>query len=470
MKRIIFTSLLSIILLPAFAQQKTTLSGKLLNTTAQMLELVPSTGNFKDSIRVNADGTFNYTTTKITGPFRANLTNRKQIQIQLFIAPGYNLEIEADVKDNQTAKSTLNYKGLGSKTNSYWKELMIDFKPDTVKWHLKDEDTYIAYLKRPGRLSQIMERSFSADNLEPYRDYFKQSLLLDKKFGDLVGIYSSYAYQRSYKWEQIQLMIAKLGYKPLLAEFKDEKNLSSGTFSYLITEYPFYCDIYNAFPSDSLAKSKGNYSLYLATKLYGGKVYDYYATQKIQSSLRSIYKLEDFKQLQPYIAKIGNIQLKNEVKAVEALRVKAAMVLQAGAPSPLFNLADTSGNFHQLAAMKGKVIYIDLWASWCGPCKEETPHLKKIYEQLKDNDKVQFISIASFDAKNRIRRYDIIKKDQMNWLQLEDTDDNFAKSYQANFIPRFIIIDKQGKIVDSDAVRPSEPEKLMAILNREINK
>jgi len=151
-----------------------------------MLELVPSTGNFKDSIRVNADGTFSYTTTKITAAFRANLTNRKQIQIQLFIAPGYNLEIEADVKDNQTAKSTLNYKGLGSKINSYWKELMIDFKPDTVKWHLEDEDPYIAFLKRPGRLSQIMERSFGADNLEPYRDYFKQSLLLEVQNPKLV--------------------------------------------------------------------------------------------------------------------------------------------------------------------------------------------------------------------------------------------------------------------------------------------
>lgn len=470
MKRIFIFSVICALALNVVAQQKTIISGKLLNCTDRMLELVPSTGNFKDSIRINPDGTFNYITTKITAPFRANLTNRKQIQIQLFLAPGYNLQLNADVKDRLLAKSTLTYQGLGSKTNTYWKEIQANFKPDTVKWAAKDEDSYIAYLKRPTSNIEIMNKVFNADNMEPYAGYFKESLVLDKKFGHYLNIYGSYAYEHSYTWSQIDKMIGKLGYKPLMQEFKEEGNLASASFSHLLTQYPFYCDNYNAFPADSTIKNKGNYSLNLASKFYTGKVYDYYASEEIGSNLTSIYKLEDFKKLQPYIERIEDQTLKNALKKVEVSRIKAAISLQAGAPSPLFNLADTSGKFYQLAAMKGKVIYIDLWASWCGPCKEETPHLKKIYDQLKNNDKVQIISIASFDAKNRVRRYDIIKKDGMDWLQLEDTNDSFAKSYQANFIPRFIIIDKQGKIVDSDAVRPSDPEKLMTILNREISK
>lgn len=469
MKRILILSLIWCLALTTIAQQQTTITGKLLNCTDSVLELTPSTGRFKDTIAVKPDGTFNYVTTKITSPFKANLTNRKQIQIQLFLAPGYNLQLTADVKDYQTAKSTLVYQGLGSKTNGYWQALSKEYKPDTVKWVKKSEDEYIAHLKGTDQLSGFIDKTFSS-NSEPFADYFKESLLRDKKFGSFLSIYSSYAYEHSYKWPQIQKMIDKLGFKPLLEEFKDEKNLSGTAFCYLLTQYPFYCDNYNAFPSDSVLKNKSNYNLYLAANFYKGKIYDYYAASKITSSLSSIYKLEDFKNLRAYIQKIGDLELRNDVQKIEAECVKAAMSLQAGAPSPLFNLADTSGKFYQLAAMRGKVVYIDLWASWCGPCKEETPHLKKIYDQLKNNDKVQIISIASFDAKNRARRYDIIKKDQMNWLQLEDTDDSFAKSYQANFIPRFIIIDKKGNIVDSDAVRPSEPEKLMAILNREISK
>jgi thiol-disulfide isomerase/thioredoxin len=470
MKKILFLAVIWCLAFRASAQQRTTLSGRLLNCTDSILEITPSTGRFKDRVTINPDGTFKYVTTKITSPFRANLTNRKQIQIQLFLAPGYDLAITADVKDYKTTKSTLTYQGIGSTTNGYWREVFKDYQPDTVKWVKKSEDEYIAYLKGAGRQGENIAKIFTVNNTEPFADYFKESLLLDKKFGHLLNIYGSYAYENSYTWEQIQKMIAKLGYKPLLEEFKNEKNLISSSFAHLITEYPFYCDNYNAFPADSLVKKKGNYGLQLASKFYEGKVYDYYAFQNITSSLTSIYKLEDFKTLQPYVQRIGDPNIKKEIQSIEAERIKSAMKLQAGAPSPLFNLADTSGTYHQLAAMKGKVVYIDLWASWCGPCKEETPYLKKIYEQLKSNEKVQIISIASFDAKNRARRYDIIQKDQMNWLQLEDTDDSFAKSYQANFIPRFIIIDKQGKIVDSDAVRPSDPEKLMAILNREINK
>lgn len=476
MKRFFIISVIWLFALQAIAQQKTTISGKLLNCTDRVLELSPSTGNFKDSVLVNPDGTFNYTTTKIKGPFRANLTNRKQIQIQLFLAPGYNLQLNADVKDYQTARKTLTCKGLGSKTNSYWIEILANYKPDTVKkpdtakWVNKDEDTYIAHLKGFSKQGEVFNKTFSADNQEPYANYFKQSLLLDKKFSPFVDIYGQYAYAHEYKWEQIEKMITKLGQKALLEEFKDEKNLTSSTFSYLLTQYPFYCDIYNAFPSDSLIKNKGSYSLYLGARFYKGKIYDYYASYEIAGRLGSLYKLEDFKKLQPYLEKIEDPELKNKIKILVASRTKAATSLQVGASSPLFNLADTSGKFYQLSAMKGKVIYIDLWASWCGSCKAETPHLKKIYDQLKNNDKIQIISIAAFDAKNRARRYDIIKKDQMNWLQLEDTDDSFAKSYQASFIPRFIIIDKKGNIVDSDAVRPSNPEKLMAILNREISK
>ena len=470
MKKIVSFGILWCLAISTFAQQKTTIRGKFLNCTDRVLELVPSTGSFKDSVLVNPDGTFSYTTTAIKEPFRANLTNRKQIQIQLFLAPSYDLQINADVKDNQTIKSSLSYVGLGGKTNTYWNEVAMGAKSDTVKWVLKSEDIYINYLKTNDRLTGIIAKVFTSDNQEPYAAYFKNSLLLDKKFGHMLTIYNSYAYQHKYSWDQIQKMILKLGYTPLSEAFKDEKNLASSTFSYLLTEYPFYCDLYKAFPADSAIKAKGNYSLYLAAKFYTGKVYDYYAAQKIESDLRFIHKLDGFTSLQPYIQKIGNPTVKAAVRRIESQRMQAAIALQAGSPSPLFNLADTSGKFYQLDAMKGKVVYIDLWASWCGPCKEETPHLKKVYDVFKNNNKIQIISIASFDAKNRARRYDIIKKDGMNWLQLEDTNDSFAKSYHASSIPRFIIIDKLGKIVDSDAVRPSDTEKLMTILNREISK
>ncbi|MEE1945359.1 TlpA disulfide reductase family protein [Pedobacter sp. KR3-3] len=470
MKKTIYLMLLCLIAMASKAQQKTRITGKFINCQDKVLELAPSTGDFKDSILVNADGSFSYETTKITEPFRANLTNRKQIQVQLFLAPGYNLQLNADVKDYQTAKSTLAYTGIGAKTNSYWQEGIGKTKPDTVNWNKKDADTYLAHQLSFVNDHTVIDKIFDASNHEPYADYFRQSLLLDKKFGPLIGLFSSYAYVNKLPWKQLQKMAKRLGFKNLEKELNNEANLSSSAFSYFVSEYPFYCNEYHAFPADSTQKQQGNYTLYLTAKLLKGKVYDYVASQTLQRNMSSVYKLDDIYKLSPYIAKINDRGLKQKLKDVEADRVKTAMGLQAGNVSPVFNLPDTSGTLYQLESFKGKVVYIDLWASWCGPCKEETPFLKKIYDQYKGNDKLQVISIAAFDAKNRKFRYDIIKKDGMDWLQLEDTNDAFAKAYQANFIPRFIIIDKEGRIVDSDAVRPSEPEKLTAILNREINK
>lgn len=453
----------------SFSQQ-TRIHGKLINCTNRVLELTPSTGNFKDSIFVDADGSFDYLTDKIKEPFRANITNRKQIQIQLFLAPGYDLLLNADVKDYATAKSTLAYSGVGAKTNSYWQKIMANFKPDTTKWNKKDPDAYIAHQLSLVSKNELIDKTFDASNREPYADYFRQSLLLDKKFGPLIGLIASYSFENSLKWKQIRQLVQKLGFRSLEKELNQESNLASSTFSYFVSQYPFYCSEFNAFPSDSLIKQKGNYSLYLTAKFFSGKVYDYVASQSIERSLGSVYKLEDIQKLGPYIAKVNNPKLRADLQALETKRMKEAMGLQAGHSSPLFNLPDTSGKQYNLTDFRGKVVYIDLWASWCGSCKQETPYLKKIVEQYKGNNQLQVISIAAFDAKNRARRYEIIKKDQMDWLQLEDTNDAFAKAYQANFIPRFIIIDKQGNIVDSDALRPSEPEKLISILNREIAK
>lgn len=470
MKRFFLFAVLLIATCQLYAQQKTAVHGRLLNFKEHKLEIVASTGTFTDSIPVQPDGTFTYRFRNMKAPMRLSITNRKQVQIQLFVAPGYNLDLIADVKDYETAKKTLQYRGLGSQSNSYWTKMMKSFQPDTVKWHLKSTDEYIRHLLQPKKIDSLIATVFDAENKEPYAAYFKRSLLLDQKYGLLLTIYNNYAYQKKLKWVEIETMLPKLGFTAIAQDLNNSDNLTSATFSYLVSEYPFYCEVYNAFPGDSTAKTEGNYSLYLSSKIFKGKVYDFVAGKKIASMLTSIYKQSDFEKLDPYLNKISDANLKADLLKARRDRLVATSKLSAGLPSPLFNLPDTSGTMHSLTQFKGKVVYIDLWASWCGPCKEETPYLKKVYEMYQSNPNIAIISIASFDAKNRKIRHELIKKDQMEWLQLEDTTDSFAKSYQANFIPRFIIIDKKGNIVDSDAVRPSETEKLAAILNRELKK
>jgi len=137
-----------------------------------------------------------------------------------------------------------------------------------------------------------------------------------------------------------------------------------------------------------------------------------------------------------------------------------------GRVAPNFLLPDTTGTLHSLQDYHGKVILLDLWASWCKPCRVETPILKEIYKEFLGREYVVFIGIAIRDlTDNWIKAVD---QDKPLWLQLNDVNQTVSRLYHANSLPRYVIIDKEGNFADPDAPLPSEKEKLIKILNKEI--
>ena len=113
-----------------------------------------------------------------------------------------------------------------------------------------------------------------------------------------------------------------------------------------------------------------------------------------------------------------------------------------------FELPDKNGKLHSFQDLKDKLILIDFWASWCAPCREEMKNLKKIYEELKQED-IAFISI-SID-KDRDKWLTAMEEDQMPWLGLWDnkaeTKIDFMDLYGFSQIPFIMLVDKKGKIV-----------------------
>jgi thiol-disulfide isomerase/thioredoxin len=127
--------------------------------------------------------------------------------------------------------------------------------------------------------------------------------------------------------------------------------------------------------------------------------------------------------------------------------------LSKGASAPDFLAYDTNGKKYNLDSFKGKLVLIDCWASWCGPCKREDPFYERKALMYK-NKSIQFISMNS-DRREEDWLVDINNKGK-SILQLRPEDLNaFGKSYAVNSIPRFILIDTEGKIINSDFVRPS---------------
>lgn len=130
--------------------------------------------------------------------------------------------------------------------------------------------------------------------------------------------------------------------------------------------------------------------------------------------------------------------------------------LRAGKPSPTFTGTDINGKQVTLESLRGKYVYIDVWATWCGPCRGELPHLKKLEEAYKDKD-IHFVSLSCDQNKEAWEK--MVTKDQLKGIQLHvGPTASFLDEYMINGIPRFIILDREGKIVKAQAPRPSNPE------------
>jgi thiol-disulfide isomerase/thioredoxin len=140
-----------------------------------------------------------------------------------------------------------------------------------------------------------------------------------------------------------------------------------------------------------------------------------------------------------------------------------------GGQTPLFVFNDTNDKPVALAdLLKGNYVYIDIWATWCGPCIAEIPSLKKIEEKYHDKP-IKFVSI-SIDAKKDIDKWKKFVKDrELGGVQVyAGTNSAFVKNYNVPFIPRFILIAPDGKIIAEDADRPSNP-KLLEQLDKLLN-
>lgn len=127
-----------------------------------------------------------------------------------------------------------------------------------------------------------------------------------------------------------------------------------------------------------------------------------------------------------------------------------------GKPSPDFSGVDIDGNTHTLADYKGRYIYIDMWATWCGPCQKELPHLKRLEEKFRGRN-ITFLSLsvdhdkAKWEAK--------VKSGTLTGVQLLiGRGSAFQRAYNIDGIPRFILLDKQGRIVNNNMLRPSSPD------------
>lgn len=171
---------------------------------------------------------------------------------------------------------------------------------------------------------------------------------------------------------------------------------------------------------------------------------------------------------------LDSTTIANQYKNIEGISMQFSNMFAAkqkmkemnGKPSVGFDYENHKGGTTSLADLKGKYVYIDMWATWCGPCKKEIPHLKEVEEKYHGKN-IEFVSI-SLD-KNKEAWTKMVTEKELGGVQLHFGDDQeFSKAYQITGIPRFILLDPKGNIVDADAPRPSSPKLIELFSSLEI--
>lgn len=170
-------------------------------------------------------------------------------------------------------------------------------------------------------------------------------------------------------------------------------------------------------------------------------------------------------EIRDYVASITDTYKSDMVKK----KLLALAAYDSGKSAPLFSFTDNSGNIRQLKEFVGKVVYMDIWASWCGPCKAEIPHSKELVELYKNRKDIVFLYISIDDVKTNWEKSLIEHKLYMGVQGIaypNGFNSDFAKKYQVQAIPHYVLIDKSGNLIAAKANRPSQKEKIISLLNK----
>ncbi len=133
------------------------------------------------------------------------------------------------------------------------------------------------------------------------------------------------------------------------------------------------------------------------------------------------------------------------LSALAALPVLGTSVdpIRAGAPAPAFQLASNSGKPVNLDSLKGQIVLVNFWASWCGPCRKEMPILEQLHKQYKS---MGFTMVGVNVEPNSTDAINWLKSTPVSFPILFDVDSKVSKLYQVEGMPNTVILDRKGNV------------------------
>ena len=160
------------------------------------------------------------------------------------------------------------------------------------------------------------------------------------------------------------------------------------------------------------------------------------------------YIIEEYRNFssKPFINNPSNNQIfiREEIKDKDNLRLEE-IAPKPGYLAPDFSLHDINGKSISLSQFRGKIVFLNIWATWCGPCRVEMPAMEKLYQKFKNESFV--ILAVSIDSQGESVVIPFLKEYGITFPILFSPDSGIMDIYMVNALPASYIIDKKGNIV-----------------------
>ncbi len=420
------------------------LSGKITNKGKGELTLNSMDRSFKKVIEVAEDGSFIDTLRVDPGTY---ILFDGSVNTQVYVENGNNLIVNFDPKD---FKGTLSVTGKGSEVTNYLlakRDIEKEMMGEGTSVYLLEEADYKTKFQE---IKNALEEKITSTEGISTEFIEKEKRNLNYAYLNKLNIYKVYHahYAKKPDFEISEGFLADLDN----LKFDDEEDFKfSSSYKNLVTSH--YNDL-------TEAKTKEDSTL-VQDLVYLETVSDI-SNETIKNSLlydSAKYGVTYTENLEDYYNTFMNASTNEAHKSEITESYTKLKSVAKGQPSPKFiDYENFRGGTTSLDDLKGKYVYVDVWATWCGPCRAEIPSLKKVEAQYHDKN-IEFVSVSVDAEKDHDKWQAMITDKELGGVQLfsdNSWSSKFVEGYLIKGIPRFILIDPQGNIVSSNAPRPSD--------------
>jgi len=373
--------------------------------------------------------------------------------VYLWLEPGDSLTMNLDV---EKINETLSFKGIGTVNNDFVNQEENEFGSYKHKFL---ENYYNITYRQPDDYTMVTDQ-LKQEKIKYLNEYAAihplSSSLINVYFTEYItgAVTSRIYYPGGHAgFNNGKEAVLPPGYFSFMDSVKISDQIGDKGIGYFYFLSAYLHKKYDLAGSGN--NGKVDFYEYVKTQLPGPIAYEFMAYALARDFRKGLYV--EFGKNCPYpdIAQL----VKKKYRHLEGML--------EGNPAPDFTLPDVNGKMVTLKELRGKYLYIDFWATWCGPCVKEIPSLKKTEEEYQGRN-IRFMSISYDKASDheKWRTYAIDNK--LTGIQLIADDSTrllLNKTFNIDLIPRFLLLDPQGNIVSANAPRPSSP-KLKELFNK----